>query len=58
MQLWLNHAQDILKVKEKKELLSKKVYIEVYHFQKKNENGKIVKLFWDQHPNTFLIIEN
>lgn len=25
---------------------------------KKNENKGIVKLFWDQHPNAFLIIEN
>lgn len=57
MQLWLNHAQDILKVKEKKNFYKKKVYIEVYYLLKK-KNGKIVKLSWDQHPNTFLIIEN
>lgn len=46
------------KGKRKKELLlKKKVYIEVYYLLKK-KNGKIVKLSWDQHPNTFLIIEN
>lgn len=47
----------LFKGKRKKEVLSKKVYIEVYHLQK-SENSKIVKLFWDQHSNTFLIIKN
>lgn len=40
MQLWLNHAQDILKVKEKKNFYKKKVYIEVYYLLKK-KNGKL-----------------
>ena len=54
--------QDVLKIKEQRPSFKKDeqhmcLYFKVYHSPKKWKQA-YCKLFWDQHPNAFLIIEN